>query len=89
MWWFDRIDIEVNGRGVGPIYWDEANLIRQKFYGLLGASVRLQMQKVSIDLWGENILNKRFDTFYFKSINNQFTQRGTRRTLGVTLRYIM
>lgn len=89
MWWFNRIDFEVNGRGNGPMYWDEANTVRQNFYALLGASIRLQMQKVSLDLWAENILNKRFDTFYFKSINNQFIQRGTRRTLGVTLRYIM
>ncbi len=89
MWWFNRIDFEVNGRGVGPIYWDEANTIRQDFYALLGASVRLQMQNVSLDFWAENILNKRFDTFYFKSINNQFIQRGTRRTFGLTLRYIM
>lgn len=89
MWWFNRLDFEVNGRGVGPIFWNEQNTERQNFYALFGASIRLQMQKVSLDLWGENILNKRFSTFYFKSINNQFIQRGTRRTFGVTLRYIM
>ncbi|MDE6166702.1 MAG: TonB-dependent receptor, partial [Muribaculaceae bacterium] len=89
MWWFNRMDFEVNGRGVGPTYWDEANSLRQDFYALLGASVRLQMQKVSVDFWAENILNKRFDTFYFKSIENRFVQRGSKRTLGVTLRYIM
>lgn len=89
MWWFNRMDFEINGRGVGPIYWDEQNSLKQNFYALLGASIRLQMQHVSLDLWGENILNKRFSTFYFKSINNQFIQRGTSRTLGVTLRYIM
>lgn len=89
MWWFNRIDFAVNGRGVGPIYWNEQNSLKQNFYALLGASIRLQMQKVSLDIWGENILNKRFSTFYFKSINNQFIQRGSRRTLGLTLRYIM
>jgi len=89
MWWFNRIDFEVNGRGVGPIYWNEQNSERQDFYALLGASIRLQMQKVSLDLRGENILNERFSTFYFKSINNQFIQRGSRRTFSVTLRYIM
>ncbi|MCM1310277.1 MAG: TonB-dependent receptor [Bacteroides sp.] len=89
MWWFDRVDLEVNGRGVGPIYWNEQNSERQKFYALLGASIRLQLSHVSLDIWGENILNQRFSTFYFKSINNQFIQRGSRRTFGVTLRYIM
>lgn len=89
MWWFNAISFEVNCRGVGPIYWDEANLHRQDFYALAGASVRLQMQKVSLDLWGENILNTRYSTFYFKSVGNSFVQRGPRRTLGMTLRYVM
>lgn len=89
MWWFNAISFEVNCRGVGPIYWDEANLHRQDFYALAGASVRLQMQKVSLDLWGENILNTRYSTFYFKSVGNSFVQRGPSRTLGMTLRYVM
>ncbi|MDE6817800.1 MAG: TonB-dependent receptor, partial [Muribaculaceae bacterium] len=89
MWWFDRLDLEVNCRGVGPMYWNEENTLRQNFYELLGASVRLNLQKVSLDLWAENILNKRFNTFYFKSIKNDFVQRGTRRTFGLTLRYVM
>lgn len=89
MWWFNRIDFNVNCRGVGPIYWDEANSVKQNFYALPGASVRLQMQKVSVDLWAENILNHKYDTFYFKSVDNRFVQRGSGRSFGVTLRYIM
>lgn len=89
MWWFDRIDMEVNCRGVGPMYWNEENTLRQNFYELLGASIRLNLQKVSLDIWAENILNRRFNTFYFKSVKNDFIQRGTRRTFGLTLRYVM
>lgn len=89
MWWFNRIDFNVNCRGVGPIYWDEANTVKQNFYALPGASVRLQMQNVSVDLWAENILNHRYDTFYFKSVDNRFVQRGAGRSFGITLRYIM
>lgn len=89
MWWFNAVSIQADCRGVGPIYWDESNAHRQKFYALLGASVRLQLQKVTLDFWGENILNSRYDTFYFKSMGNSFVQRGSYRTLGVTLRYIM
>lgn len=89
MWWFNSITFQVNCRGVGPIYWDESNEHRQNFYALLGASVRLDLQKVSIDFWGENILNQQFDTFYFKSVGNSFVQRGPRRSLGISLRYIM
>lgn len=89
MWWFDRMDFEINGRGVGPIYWNEENSLRQNFYALLGASIRLQLQKVSLDIWGENLLNQKYSTFYFRSIGNDFIQRGSKRTLGLTLRYIM
>lgn len=89
LWWFNAITFQVNGRGVGPIYWDESNVHRQNFYALLGASIRLDLQKVSLDFWGENILNQHFDTFYFKSVGNSFIQQGHRRSIGVTLRYIM
>lgn len=89
MWWFNGISFEINTRGVGPIYWDEANEHRQNFYALVGASVRLNLSKVSVDFWGRNILNKDYNTFYFKSMGNSFLQRGDRRTFGVTLRYIM
>ena len=89
MWWFNAISIQADCRAAGPIYWDEANLRRQDFYALPGASVRLELQNVSLDLWAHNILNTRYDTFYFKSIGNEFTQRGKSRTLGMTLRYIM
>lgn len=89
MWWFNALSVELNGRGVGPIYWDEKNTVRQNFYALLGASVRLDFSRVSLDLWGENILNTRYNTFYFKSMGNAFVQRGSHRTFGVTLRYTM
>ncbi len=89
MWWFNAISIQADTRGTGPIYWDECNEHRQRFYALLGASVRLNFNKVSLDFWGENILNHRYYTFYFKSMENSFVQRGSRRQLGVTLRYTM
>lgn len=89
MWWFNAVTIMADCRAAGPIYWDEANTRRQNFYALPGASVRLEMQKVTLDLWVQNILNTHYDTFYFKSVGNEFTQRGKSRSLGVTLRYIM
>lgn len=89
MWWFNGISFRADGRGVGPVYWDESNEHRQNFYCLLGASVCLHMNKVEVDFWGRNILNHRYDTFYFKSMGNSFVQRGDKRCLGVTLRYVM
>lgn len=83
---FARPAAELHVRGAGDIYWNEANSLRQPFYALLGASVSLEAPSWSVRLWGENITGTRYDTFYFLSMGNSFTQRGTPWTAGVTLR---
>ena len=82
----DGLDFNINLRGVGSIYWDDANAVREPFYTQLGASVRLCHERYSIDFWGENILDTHFSTFYFVSIGNAFLQKGKPRRFGVTLR---
>lgn len=85
----DGISFCVNMRGVGDIYWDEANLVKQPFYAQLGASVEWMRRDFSLSLWGENLTNTRFDTFYFVSIGNAFVQRGNPWSVGATLRYTL
>lgn len=84
--WADRIAFNINCRGVGQIYWNEENTVKQPFYSLIGASVSLEHKNYSLILWGENIADADYDTFYFVSINNAFLQRGKPRQLGITLR---
>ena len=84
--WLHEVGITVDGRGVGSIYWDESNEHKQPLYGMMGGSVVFRFNKFSVDFWGENILNQRYDTFYFVSIGHSFVQRGKPRRLGVTLR---
>ncbi len=83
--WIDGVSLTVDGRGIGPIYWDESNVHSQKLYGLLGLSIKLDHRHYSLDIWGENILNTRFSTFYFESIGHSFVQRGKPRRLGMTV----
>lgn len=78
--------INVNVRGAGDIYWDEANSVRQPFYAILGASASLTADRWSIRVWGENIASTRYDTFYFVSIGNAFVQRARPWQAGVTIR---
>lgn len=73
-------------RGVGDICWDDENTVVQPFYATLGASVEFNRELWSLRLWGENITNTKFDTFYFVSIGNAFLQRGKPWTIGATLR---
>lgn len=84
-----ELEANVNGRGVGDIYWDEINQFRQPFYMQLGASLTLRARRWSVDLWGENLTDTRFDTFSYVSISNRFFQRGKPVRGGVTFRLIL
>lgn len=81
-----RLTLAANVRAVDDIYWDEANTLRQPFYALLGASITWQQQHYSLQLWGRNLTDTGYKTFYFVSIQHAFLQRGHSRQLGVTLR---
>ena len=82
----EGIEANINARGLGDIYWDEANTHRQPFYMLAGASVRLSRGVWSVDLWGENLTATRFNTFSYVSVGNTFLQRGKPCRGGITLR---
>ncbi len=84
--WLRFISFNLNMRGVGNIYWDEANTAKQPFYAQLGASIRFEQKHYSLDFWGQNLTNTQFNTFYFVSIGNAFLQKGKTRQIGVTLR---
>jgi outer membrane receptor protein involved in Fe transport len=81
------ITANINCRGVGEIVWDEANTVTQPFYALAGASIAFNFDKdYSLSLWGENLTDTKYNTFYFVSIGNTFLQRGKPLCLGATLR---
>lgn len=84
--WLKSLTIDVNCRGVGEIMWDEANLVKQPFYMLPGASVMMDFNKCSLTLWGENLSDTKYNTFYFVSIGNAFLQRGKPLRIGMTFR---
>lgn len=76
--------LNVNCRGVGDIFWNEANTLKQDTYLMLGARIIFETPKWSMKLWGDNLSNTKYYTFYFKSMGNQFMQRGLPLTLGAT-----
>ena len=81
-----QLVLAANVRAAGDIYWNEANTLKQPLYALLGASVTWQQPSYSIQLWGRNLSDTGYNTFYFVSIQHPFLQRGHGRQLGVTLR---
>lgn len=84
----DMMTMNVNCRGIGPVYWNEANSYRQPFYALLGASVSFRRDWWNLDLWAENITSTNYDVFSFVSVSETFFQRGRPRQIGVTLRLV-
>ncbi|MBO5330802.1 MAG: TonB-dependent receptor [Alistipes sp.] len=93
-WWIggkllDEVVLNASWQGAGKIYWNEANTLKQDFYSQLNASVELRKGDFSLSLWGRNLTNTDFYTFYFKSMNNNFYNHGKPCRLGVTLSFAM
>lgn len=78
--------VTATARCAGPIYWDEANTVKQPFYCLPGLSLTFSAEKWSLKLWSQNLSDTHYDVFYFKSIGNAFVQHGLPRRFGATLR---
>lgn len=81
-----NLSLEVNMRGTGKIYWNEANTLHEDFYSLLGASATIEGSCWNLSLWGKNLTNTKYHTFYFKSMGNDFVQQGRPVQVGATLR---
>lgn len=78
--------VSADMRGVGDIYWNEANTEIQPFYATLGLALALSHERWNLRIWGENITSTHYDSFYFLSMGNAFVQRGNPVTWGATLR---
>lgn len=76
----------LNFSGTGDIYWNEANTLKQNFYGLFGGTLGYHTPRWSVEIWGKNLTNTKYYTFYFLSMGNEFRQRGKGLDFGVTIR---
>ncbi len=83
--WINALSFSANTNCAGPIYWNEENTRRQKFYATLGASVLLEGKHFSVELWGKNMTSTRYYTFYFISMQNEFVQRALPARFGATM----
>lgn len=77
--------LNIGWNGVGRIYWNEDNTLSQPFYGLWSASLSWEKGHFGASLWGKNLLNEKYNTFYFKSIGNNFFAQGKPFQAGVSL----
>ena len=77
--------LNVGWNGVGRTYWNEENTLSQPFYSLLSASLAWEKGHWGVSLWGKNLLNEKYNTFYFRSIGNDFFAQGKPLHFGVSL----
>ncbi len=75
--------------GLGRIWWNEENTCQQRVYVVLGAHVKLQQRRYSINLWARNLTDTHYNTFAFQSKATgeavYYAQRGNPFQLGVEI----
>ncbi len=81
----DNIRFNILYRGVGDIYWDEENIVKQPFYGLLDAKVSFIRKSLQFDIWAKNILDTYYESFYFEALGNKYVQTGKPAHVGINL----
>ncbi|HJD10882.1 TonB-dependent receptor [Bacteroides gallinaceum] len=82
----DNITVDANYRAAGRIYWTEQNNASQPFYGTLDGRLSFNKGNGQVALWITNALNKRYQAFYFESMNRGFEQQGRPLQVGIDLR---
>jgi len=89
--WLKGITLGANVKGMGKIYWDEANTYSQKFYCTLGAHADFDLGLAKITLWGSNLTNTKYNTFAMSSsatrVQRYFAQRGKPLELGISVNF--
>ena len=81
----DKVVFSVLYRGAGEIYWMDSNAHKQDFYGLLDARISIIRKNIQLDVWGSNLTNQYYETFYFEAMNRKYVQTGKPQQVGVKL----
>ncbi len=81
----NRLVFNAGWNGTGRIYWNEANTLSQSFYGLFSASLSWNKGILGASLWGKNLFDNEYNTFYFNSISHDFFAQGKPLQFGASL----
>ena len=84
--WAQSLTLGANITGAGKIYWTEANNASQDFYTSLNGYISLKTKAVQIDLWGRNLTNNDYTTFYFETMGRGYEQHCKPLQVGVDVR---
>lgn len=80
----DRLVFSAGVNGIGKIYWNEDNAVNQPFYALLNAKVSATFGWFTWEVWGKNLTNTDYLTYYFKT-STAYGQKGRPVSFGTSL----
>ena len=80
----DRLVFSAGLNGMGKIYWNEDNAVAQKFYTLLNAKVSATFGKLTWEVWGKNLTDTDYLTYYFKA-GSAMGQKGRPMSFGTSV----
>lgn len=72
--------------GAGSIYWTESNSKKHSYYSLLGARLEMETPWATLMLWGRNLTDTKYNTFYFESANRGFEQHSKPLQIGLDVK---
>ena len=88
---FRSLTVGANATLRGKTYWDNDNLYSQKLYTLVGAHAEADFGLFTLNLWGRNLLDTKYNTFATDSPmageTLYFAQKGNPRQMGIDLRF--
>lgn len=85
--WLKHLTLGANISALGRIYWTEANNAYQNFYATLGAHALLDFGLIEVNLWGKNLTQNHYRTFYFETLNRGYYQKGMPLQIGFDMRF--
>lgn len=83
--WINRAILHVGYKGIGDMYWHEDNMVKQKFYNLLDASLSVKSGRVTTSIWGSNILNTKYLGYFYVQSDRNMGKPGAPIKAGVSV----
>lgn len=87
--WLDQVYASAQLNGAGKIFWTEYNDVWQDFYLTLNVRIGIRKDKFNVSLWGKNLTDTNYSTFYFESFGNSFMQLGKPLQFGVEVAFTL
>lgn len=75
----------VDFSGYGKRYFDDANTVEEKPYGLINAKAGIEGEHLDIYLWSDNLLDRHY--VLFENTAKGFAEDGEPMTVGLTISY--